>query len=147
MHKQSSGWMFRRLGPSFNIGLNTGLSTAFILGLLLAAGCLGYSAWYQAPVNDEFGHFYAGLRYWQFSTSADDWGDVYAKRLCAAASLHPAGLSVSVLDHECGQCAGLVRRRAGDGGWETEFGLVAAMGASHCRPADERWKSKDGRGA
>ncbi len=40
------------------------------LGGLLAVGCLVYSAWNQAPVNDEFGHFYAGLRYWQFGDKA-----------------------------------------------------------------------------
>ncbi|MCA9131227.1 MAG: glycosyltransferase family 39 protein [Planctomycetales bacterium] len=35
------------------------------LGWLLAGGCLLYSAIFQAPASDEFGHFYAGLRYWQ----------------------------------------------------------------------------------
>ena len=33
----------------------------------IATVCLAYSAVRQAPVSDEFGHFYAGLRYWQAS--------------------------------------------------------------------------------
>lgn len=43
---------------------------ALAAGLVFAAACLSYSAWYQAPVNDEFGHFYAGLRYWQFGDTS-----------------------------------------------------------------------------
>ena len=38
---------------------------SMVLGGLLAASCLCYSAFLQAPVNDEFGHLYAGLSYWQ----------------------------------------------------------------------------------
>ncbi len=36
------------------------------IGWVIASSCLVYSAIFQAPVNDEFGHFYAGLRYWQY---------------------------------------------------------------------------------
>ena len=39
------------------------LRVSIVLGGLIAAGCLCYSAFYQAPVNDEFGHLYAGLNY------------------------------------------------------------------------------------
>ncbi|GIW97131.1 MAG: hypothetical protein KatS3mg111_0464 [Pirellulaceae bacterium] len=42
---------------------------ALVLFLIVSGG-LCYSAVYQAPVYDELGHWYAGLRYWQF-------GDVY----------------------------------------------------------------------
>lgn len=46
-----------------------GLLSTF-LGGLLAASCLCYSAFFQAPVNDEFGHLYAGLSYWQNGDAA-----------------------------------------------------------------------------
>jgi hypothetical protein len=69
-----------------------------LAGLLLAAGGLGYSAWYQAPVNDEFGHFYAGLRYWQF-------GDTQTFRVNSPWLRSMATLPAYLAGMECGQHA------------------------------------------
>lgn len=41
-----------------------------LLGIALASIALLYSAWFMAPVNDEYGHLYAGLAYWQFGDSS-----------------------------------------------------------------------------
>lgn len=67
-----------------------------IAGVLVAACCLGYSAWYQAPVNDEFGHFYAGLRYWQY-------GDVETFKVIPPLLRSLATLPAYLAGMECGQ--------------------------------------------
>lgn len=56
--------------PEYLSNLSRNRLILSLFGWCVAAVCLLVSAVYQSPVNDEFGHLYAGLRYWQHADSA-----------------------------------------------------------------------------
>ncbi len=63
-------------------------------GGVVAACCLAFSAISQAPVSDEFGHFYAGLRFWQYGDTRTFMVNPPLVRGLATAPAYLAGLRV-----------------------------------------------------